>query len=224
MVAAMLAALGGLLYVPQNGIITPNIMRVEDSIWMVIWVALGGRGKLWGAVVGALTANFVYSMLTSDMPRAWPFIQGGLFLLVLVFPDGLSQLWSRLEEDVRRGGTVVRAVGVLVFVQIWLVADRFGVFPRSVSLTEFASVPAKHWILIAIVSALLWRLPARAALPLFGVSALILSEAFGLTPPTLSMLKYLLVLLLVGVYAAGERDWALLRTFRQRLTGTGAVS
>jgi hypothetical protein len=107
---------------------------------------------------------------------------------------------------------------------VWLVADRFRAFPRSLSLTEFAGVPAKHWILIAIVAALLWRLPARAALPLFGVSALILSEAFGLTPSSLSMLKYLLVLLLVGVYAAGEQDWAFVRTIRQRLAGRGASS
>jgi urea transport system permease protein len=222
--AAMLAALGGMLYVPQNGIITPNVMRVEDSIWMVIWVALGGRGKLWGAVAGALTANFIYSMLTSDMPTAWPFIQGGLFLLVLIFPDGLSQLWTRLERDVRRGGTITRAVGVLIFVQIWLAADRFGAFPRVLSVTEFAGTPAKHWILIGIATALLWNLPARAALPLFGVSALILSEAFGLTPPSLSVLKYALVLLLVAVYAAGEQNWAFVRALTRRPGRRGAAS
>ena len=46
-----------MLYVPQNGIITPNVMRVEDSIWMVIWVAVGGRGRLWGAVAGAIAGE-----------------------------------------------------------------------------------------------------------------------------------------------------------------------
>lgn len=98
--AAVIAGIGGMLYVPQNGILTPNIMRVEDSIWMVIWVALGGRGHLWGAVFGALITNLAFSTLTSDLPSVWPFIQGGMFLLVvLLFPDGFSGLWAKLEKE-----------------------------------------------------------------------------------------------------------------------------
>ncbi|MGL1933500.1 MAG: urea ABC transporter permease subunit UrtC [Fibrobacterales bacterium] len=98
--AAAIAGIGGMLYVPQNGIITPNIMRVEDSIWMVIWVALGGRGHLWGAIFGALITNLAFSSLTSDLPQVWPFIQGGMFLLVvLLFPDGFVGLWGKLEKE-----------------------------------------------------------------------------------------------------------------------------
>src|SRR5690606_11690508 len=110
MAGAVLAGVAGMLYVPQNGIITPNVMRVEDSIWMVIWVAVGGRGRLWGAVIGALLANFTYSALTSDMPRAWPFIQGGLFLAALAFPTGMTELWRRLEREVQSGAHLVRAL------------------------------------------------------------------------------------------------------------------
>jgi urea transport system permease protein len=203
---AVMAAIAGVLYVPQNGIITPNVMRVEDSIWMVIWVALGGRGKLWGAVTGALVASFTYSMLTSDMPRAWPFIQGGLFLAVLAFPDGMSQLWTRLESEVRHGATVWKAAATLLFVQIYFVADKLGVFPRPLTLTELAGVPLKYWILIAIAGGLLFLQSTRVALPLFGVAALIVSEALGLMPASFAVLKYVIVLALFATYAIGTAE------------------
>ncbi|MGC8604648.1 MAG: urea ABC transporter permease subunit UrtC, partial [Desulfomonilaceae bacterium] len=107
-VAAIFAGIGGVLYVPQNGIITPNVMRVEDSIWMIIWVALGGRGRLWGAMAGALLVNYAYSITTSDMPKAWPFLEGGMFMtVVLFFPSGLVGLWDRFEEDVASGARVL---------------------------------------------------------------------------------------------------------------------
>ena len=207
--AAVIAAVAGVLYVPQNGIITPNVMRVEDSIWMVIWVALGGRGKLWGAVIGALVASFTYSMLTSDMPSAWPFIQGGLFLAVLAFPDGISQLWKRLEDEVTKGATVFRAVAVLVVFEAFLIADKLGAFPRVLTLTEFAFVPVKYWILIVLAAGLLYFQRTRSALPLFGVAALILSEAMGLMPGSLSTVKYVLLLLTFAVYAVWATDGGL---------------
>lgn len=108
-VAAMLGALGGMLYSPQVGIITPQNMNVEMSITMVIWVALGGRGKLWGAIFGALLVNYTYSALTSDMASVWPYIQGGMFIIVvLLFPDGIVGFWDRLEREIKSGADPLR--------------------------------------------------------------------------------------------------------------------
>jgi urea transport system permease protein len=100
-VGAMLAGVGGALYPAQVGIINPYNMNVATSIDMVIWVAVGGRGKLWGAVFGALLVNIMLSSVSSDLPSVWPFIQGGLFIgVVLLFPDGFVGIWSKLEEQV----------------------------------------------------------------------------------------------------------------------------
>ncbi len=89
-VAAGLAGLAGMLYVPQVGIITPAQIGVLPSLEMVIWVAVGGRGSLAGAVLGAVIVNYGRSILTNYFPELWPFILGGLFVLVvLLFPDGL---------------------------------------------------------------------------------------------------------------------------------------
>ncbi|HEY6973748.1 MAG TPA: hypothetical protein VI359_05540, partial [Nitrospiraceae bacterium] len=63
---------------------------VLPSLEMVIWVAVGGRGSLAGAVLGAVSVNLGRSVLTNYFPELWPFILGGLFVLVvLLFPDGL---------------------------------------------------------------------------------------------------------------------------------------
>jgi urea transport system permease protein len=89
-VAAALAGLAGMLYAPQVGIITPAQIGVLPSLEMVIWVAVGGRGSLAGAVLGAVSVNYGRSVLTNYFPGLWPFILGGLFVLVvLLFPDGL---------------------------------------------------------------------------------------------------------------------------------------
>ncbi len=89
-VSAGLAGLAGLLYAPQVGIITPAQIGVLPSLEMVIWVAVGGRGSLAGAVIGAVSVNYGRSVLTNYFPELWPFILGGLFVLVvLLFPDGM---------------------------------------------------------------------------------------------------------------------------------------
>ena len=89
-VSAGLAGLAGLLYAPQVGIITPAQIGVLPSLEMVIWVAVGGRGSLVGAVLGAVSVNYGRSVLTNYFPELWPFILGGLFVLVvLLFPEGL---------------------------------------------------------------------------------------------------------------------------------------
>jgi urea transport system permease protein len=96
-VAAGLAGLSGLLYVPQVGIITPAQIGVLPSLEVVIWVAVGGRGTLVGAVLGAVTVNYGRSVLTNYFPEAWPFILGGLFVVVVtMFPDGLIGMFRKL--------------------------------------------------------------------------------------------------------------------------------
>ncbi|HXV68911.1 MAG TPA: urea ABC transporter permease subunit UrtC [Nitrospira sp.] len=95
-VAAGLAGLSGMLYVPQVGIITPAMVGVLPSLEVVIWVAVGGRGTLIGAILGAVAVNYGRSLLTNYFPEAWPFILGGLFVIVVtVFPDGLVGMMRR---------------------------------------------------------------------------------------------------------------------------------
>ncbi len=98
-VSAGLAGLAGMLYVPQVGIITPAQIGVLPSLEMVIWVAVGGRGTLIGAIIGAVGVNFARSVLTNYFPELWPFFLGGLFIaVVLFFPDGLVGLFRRLAS------------------------------------------------------------------------------------------------------------------------------
>jgi urea transport system permease protein len=95
-VAAGLAGLAGMLYAPQVGIITPAQIGVLPSLEMVIWVAVGGRASLAGAVLGAVSVNYGRSVLTNYFPELWPFILGGLFVLVvLLFPDGLIGMMKK---------------------------------------------------------------------------------------------------------------------------------
>ncbi|MEX5212599.1 MAG: urea ABC transporter permease subunit UrtC [Nitrospiraceae bacterium] len=96
-VSAGLAGLAGALYVPQVGIITPAQMGVLPSLEMVIWVAVGGRGTLAGAVIGAVGVNWARSLLTNHFPDLWPFFLGGLFVaVVLFFPEGLVGVTNRI--------------------------------------------------------------------------------------------------------------------------------
>jgi urea transport system permease protein len=97
-VSAGLAGVAGMLYVPQVGIITPAQIGVLPSLEMVIWVAVGGRGTLIGAMIGAVGVNLARSILTNYSPELWPFVLGGLFVgVVLMFPDGLVGLMRRFH-------------------------------------------------------------------------------------------------------------------------------
>jgi urea transport system permease protein len=88
-ISAGLAGLAGAMYTLQTGIISPKAMDIAFSIEMVIWVAVGGRASLVGAILGALVVNFAKSLLSEKFPEIWLFFQGGLFLLVvMVLPDG----------------------------------------------------------------------------------------------------------------------------------------
>ncbi|MDR5891646.1 urea ABC transporter permease subunit UrtC [Halomonas mongoliensis] len=102
-VSAMLAGLAGALYVPQVGIINPSEFSPLFSIEIVLWVALGGRATLYGAVIGAILVNYAKTVFTGVMPDAWLFALGGLFVLVTVFlPKGVAGLLAYRLKRRRR--------------------------------------------------------------------------------------------------------------------------
>ncbi|MGA0215098.1 MAG: urea ABC transporter permease subunit UrtC [Vulcanococcus sp.] len=93
-IAGGLAGIGGALYTVQSGIVSPQYMTVPFSIEMVIWVAVGGRGTLVGAILGAVAINYAKSLVSEAMPQSWLFIQGGLFILVVTaLPEGVIGWW-----------------------------------------------------------------------------------------------------------------------------------
>jgi len=93
--SAILAALAGALYVPQVGIINPGEFSPINSIEIVVWVAIGGRGLLYGAILGAILVNFAKTQFTGILPEAWLFALGALFVIVTVFlPKGVVGLLS----------------------------------------------------------------------------------------------------------------------------------
>ena len=94
--SAVLTGIAGALYVPQVGIINPGEFAPLNSIEMVVWVALGGRGTLYGAALGAGIVNYLKTFLTGALPEVWLFFLGGLFMLVTVaLPLGLVGLRLR---------------------------------------------------------------------------------------------------------------------------------
>ena len=91
--SAVLAGIAGALYVPQVGIINPGEFSPLNSIEIVIWVAVGGRASLYGAVAGALLVNYGKTYFTAVLPEIWLFALGGLFVLVTLFlPRGIVGL------------------------------------------------------------------------------------------------------------------------------------
>lgn len=89
-ISGALAGIAGALYTVQTGIITPNAMDVAFSIEMVIWVAVGGRGSLIGAILGTLLVRLGRTVLSEQFPEVWLFFQGALFLIVVtILPDGI---------------------------------------------------------------------------------------------------------------------------------------
>ncbi len=101
--AAALAGLAGALYVPQVGIINPGEFSPLNSIELVICVALGGRGRLYGAVLGAVVLNLMKTFFTAAWPDGWLFILGAVFALVTIcLPSGLCGLgavWNKFKRE-----------------------------------------------------------------------------------------------------------------------------
>ena len=98
--SAVMAGIGGALYVPQVGIINPGEFAPTNSIEAVIWVAVGGRGTLAGPILGAVLVNFAKTLLTGTLPDAWLYALGFLFVFVtLVMPKGLMGLFRMRRRD-----------------------------------------------------------------------------------------------------------------------------
>jgi urea transport system permease protein len=96
---ALIASLGGILYVPQVGIINPSEMGTDKSLEAVVWVAVGGRGTLIGPIIGAIFINVLKSWSTRAYPDMWLLILGTLFILVTVFmPKGIVGLPGQLRS------------------------------------------------------------------------------------------------------------------------------
>lgn len=94
--SAVLAGIAGALFVPQVGIINPGQLHPINSIEIVIWVALGGRGTLYGAIVGAIVVNYAKTFFTGSFPDVWLFFLGGLFILSTMYlPKGLARVTER---------------------------------------------------------------------------------------------------------------------------------
>ena len=91
--SAVIAGVAGALYVPQVGIINPSEFAPINSIEVVIWVAVGGRGTLYGAAAGAVLVNYAKTYFTGALPEVWLYALGALFVLVTLFlPRGLIGL------------------------------------------------------------------------------------------------------------------------------------
>lgn len=98
-VSAMLAGIAGALYVPQVGIINPGEFSPINSIEIIIWVAVGGRGTLYGAVLGAIAVNYAKTYFTGAFAELWLFMLGGLFVLsTLYLPKGIVGFVQNLKE------------------------------------------------------------------------------------------------------------------------------
>ncbi len=98
--SAMLAGIAGALYVPQVGIINPGEFSPLRSIEAVLWVAVGGRGSLFGAILGAFAVNGAKTWFTAAYPQVWLFFLGALFVFVTLFlPRGLVGIFRRRRPE-----------------------------------------------------------------------------------------------------------------------------
>jgi urea transport system permease protein len=116
--SAIVAGVAGALYVPQIGIINPGEFAPINSIEAVIWVAVGGRGTLFGAIAGAVVVNYAKTYLTGAFPEVWLYVLGAIFVLVTRFlPRGLVGLLpergkkaeTQAPDAAKEAGPAVRA-------------------------------------------------------------------------------------------------------------------
>ncbi len=101
-ISAIMAGIAGALYVPQVGIINPGEFEPGNSIEVVIWTAVGGRGTLIGPIIGAIVVNLGKSWFTTTLPELWLFALGALFVVSTLFlPKGIVGLWNQLFKKRR---------------------------------------------------------------------------------------------------------------------------
>ena len=97
-VAAVMASIGGAMFVPIAGIISPSNVDATASIMLIAGVALGGRASLLGPALGAIAVGYGQSTLSEQFPTQWTYFQGALFIVVILFlPGGVASLWSKLK-------------------------------------------------------------------------------------------------------------------------------
>jgi urea transport system permease protein len=95
--SALFSGLAGALFIPQVGIVSPSMMGIAPSVEMTIWVAVGGRATLIGAVLGAILVNIAKSLLSETYPDVWLYLLGALFIgVVIFFPNGILGLVRKL--------------------------------------------------------------------------------------------------------------------------------
>ncbi|MEZ2330831.1 urea ABC transporter permease subunit UrtC [Mesorhizobium sp. RCC_202] len=114
-VSAVMAGIAGALYVPQVGIINPGEFDPANSIEVVIWTAVGGRGTIVGPIIGALLVNAGKSWFTGMLPEYWLFALGGLFVAVtLLLPKGIVGMWDSWRGNARamRAASVAAEAGI----------------------------------------------------------------------------------------------------------------
>ncbi|WP_043113163.1 urea ABC transporter permease subunit UrtC [Solimonas flava] len=108
--SALLAAVAGALYVPQVGIINPSEFAPINAIEIVVWVAVGGRGTLYGAALGALLVNYAKTYFTAALPEVWLFALGGLFVGVTLFlPKGIVGLIAQWQTRLTKAASLKEA-------------------------------------------------------------------------------------------------------------------
>jgi urea transport system permease protein len=108
--SAIIAGLAGALYVPQVGIINPSEFSPINSIEVVIWVAIGGRGTLYGAIAGAVLVNYAKTSFSTALPSAWLYFLGALFVLTTLFlPRGFIGLGQRFRRKRASASPVVES-------------------------------------------------------------------------------------------------------------------
>jgi urea transport system permease protein len=107
-IAAVMASIGGALFVPLAGIISPDNVNAPASILLIAGVALGGRASLLGPALGAIAVSYGRSSLSERFPTQWTYFQGALFIVVvLALPGGLSSAWSLLQPLAARARSLL---------------------------------------------------------------------------------------------------------------------
>ncbi|RWN34312.1 MAG: urea ABC transporter permease subunit UrtC [Mesorhizobium sp.] len=113
-VSAVMAGIAGALYVPQVGIINPGEFEPANSIEVVVWAAVGGRGTIVGPIIGALLVNAGKSWFTGVLPEFWLFALGGLFVAVtLLLPKGIIGMWDSWRGNAKalRAASIAEEAG-----------------------------------------------------------------------------------------------------------------
>jgi urea transport system permease protein len=94
-----MASIGGAMFVPIVGIVSPSNVDASASILLVAGVALGGRASLFGPALGAIAVGYGRSTLSESFPTQWTYFLGGLFIVVvLLLPGGVASLWPMLRS------------------------------------------------------------------------------------------------------------------------------